>query len=393
MQILLEWAMRSSILILSGFLLLRASRVKDPSILLAACTAMLGCSLALPALTVAVPAVPLHVMRAPASISRIATEAAPAAAAPLDWRRAAVTVYFLVAGVLLLRLWTGLVLSQRLRRRSRATGQVIGGIEILESDRAASPVTLGIVRPAIVLPDDWRAWDRRRLNAVMAHERSHIGRYDPAVQVLSAIHRALLWHSPLSWYLHRSLVQACEQASDDAAVAAAGDRAFYAEVLLDFMQRGLRRANWQGVPMARYGRADERIHRVLDATVLTRGVSRRGAAAILLSGVLLTYALAAGQPQRAAAPKGKPPAREYFVHGAVRSPGSFALTVPTTVLRALVDAGGFQESANPNAIRILRNEGGKATEFRFRYDEVKNGKNAGQNIRLKPGDEIIVPGS
>ena len=96
------------------------------------------------------------------------------------------------------------------------------------------------MRPAIVLPGDWREWDAAKLDAVLAHERSHIRRRDPAVQVLSAIHRALLWHSPLSWFLHRRIVRVAEEASDDAAVAATRDRASYAEVLLEFMQRGVR---------------------------------------------------------------------------------------------------------------------------------------------------------
>ena len=47
-QFLVEWALRSSILILSGALLLRALRVKDPSIRLAAWTAILCGSLAMP---------------------------------------------------------------------------------------------------------------------------------------------------------------------------------------------------------------------------------------------------------------------------------------------------------------------------------------------------------
>ena len=49
-QFLAEWALRSSILILSGALLLRALRVQDPSIRLAAWTAILCGSLAMPAL-------------------------------------------------------------------------------------------------------------------------------------------------------------------------------------------------------------------------------------------------------------------------------------------------------------------------------------------------------
>ena len=136
-----------------------------------------------------------------------------------DWARAAVMIYVLVALALLLRLCFGLAMSLRLLRSSRATGQATEGIEIRESDRVAAPVTLGIARPAIVLPGDWRQWDGAKLDAVLAHERSHIRRHDPAVQLLSAIHRALLWHSPLSWFLHRRIVRVAEEASDDAAVA------------------------------------------------------------------------------------------------------------------------------------------------------------------------------
>src|SRR5208337_2385235 len=55
MQFLAEWALRSSILIVSGALLLRALRVKDPSLRLAAWTAMLCASLAVPALMAVLP--------------------------------------------------------------------------------------------------------------------------------------------------------------------------------------------------------------------------------------------------------------------------------------------------------------------------------------------------
>lgn len=80
-------------------------------------------------------------------------------------------------------------------------------------------VRVGIAE--IVLPDDWRDWDGDKLDAVFVHERSHILRRDPVVQLLSAVHRALLWYSPASWYLHQRIVRAGEKASDDAAMAMA----------------------------------------------------------------------------------------------------------------------------------------------------------------------------
>jgi hypothetical protein len=62
-QFLADWALRSSILILSGALLLRALLVKDPSIRLAAWTAMLFGSLTIPALSAVLPKVSLAVIR------------------------------------------------------------------------------------------------------------------------------------------------------------------------------------------------------------------------------------------------------------------------------------------------------------------------------------------
>jgi hypothetical protein len=233
-----------------------------------------------------------------------------------DWALAAVMVYVLVALVLLLRLGFGLAMSLRLLRRSRVTGQATEGIQIRESDRVTAPVALGIVRPAIVLPGDWRQWDTAKMKAVLAHERSHIRRHDPAVQLLSAIHRVLLWPTPLSWFLHRQIVRVAEEVCDDAAVAVTQDRALYAEVILEFIQRGVLGASWQGVPMAHYGRPDKRIHRILDGTALSRGVTRWGLAAILILGLPLAYLAATAGPQT------PPPALTTARVAAVESAGT-----------------------------------------------------------------------
>ena len=311
-----EWALRSSILILIGALLLRVLRVKDPAIRLAAWTVMLFGSLAIPALSVALPEVPVMVMRAatrPPETPAVLNQATPSqtAARPpdfsargdtgisrrFDWARATLTIYVVVAIVLLLRLCVGLAMSLRLLRNSQLTDRAMEGIEVRESDRVTAPVTLGVARPAIVLPGDWRQWDGAKLEAVLAHERSHILRLDPALQLLSAIHRAVLWHSPMSWFLHKRIVRTAEEASDDAAVAVTRDRARYAEMLLDFMRRGVRGADSCGVPMARYGRPDERIQRILDGTTLSRGVTRWNAAAILVMGSPIAWLVAAAHPQ------------------------------------------------------------------------------------------------
>jgi len=356
---LAQWALRSSVLILVGALLLRILRVKDPSIRLAAWTAMLCGSLAIPVLTAALPKVPLAALgmspapaAAPASVPAVNLQALPALPPPaarttaragllrpFDWARAAAALYALVAFALLLRLGVGLAMAARLVRASRPAGRAIGEIEIRESGRVRVPVTLGFFRPVIVLPPDWRGWDDATRNAVLAHERSHVLRRDPAIQVLSAFHRALLWHSPLSWFLHTRIVRVAEEASDDAAVAATRDRAFYAEVLMRFVRRGgARRAGWIGVPMARYGRPDERIHRILDETALSRGVTRWSLAAILLLGAPLAYIAAAAAP--AASPQ-KPPASTPAPASAPKAATEPAEARPASQSRASVAPTGY----------------------------------------------------
>lgn len=306
-QFVLGWTVRSSILIAVGAALLWALRTRDASIKLVAWTAMLAGSLAIPLLGAALPPLPLVIAhKAPPPV--LATDQplhpTPVADADagdgfqpipsrpsFDWPRAAAILYAAASAVLLLRIVLGLTLSLRLLRRSRATGLP----NVCESERVAAPVTLGILRPAVVLPLDWSDWDCATLNAVLAHERSHIERRDPAVQLLSTIHRALLWISPLSCLLHRWIVQAAEEASDDAAIAVTQDRTKYAEVLLGFIAKGLSPI---GIGMARYAHPEKRIERILEGLSVPRGTTRWSAAAIAILACPLAYIAAATSMQK-----------------------------------------------------------------------------------------------
>jgi polysaccharide biosynthesis/export protein len=83
--------------------------------------------------------------------------------------------------------------------------------------------------------------------------------------------------------------------------------------------------------------------------------------------------------------------KKYYLQGEVNKPGAVPLVVPTTVLEALVQAGGFRDFARKNKIRILRMKDGEQQEFKFDYNAVTKGKHLDQNILLEPGDMIIIP--
>jgi polysaccharide export outer membrane protein len=79
--------------------------------------------------------------------------------------------------------------------------------------------------------------------------------------------------------------------------------------------------------------------------------------------------------------------RKYYITGEVGRPGTFPLIVPTTVLEALTNSGGFREFANTKKITVLR----KGKVLKFNYNDVVKGKNMEQNVLLEPGDYIVVP--
>jgi polysaccharide export outer membrane protein len=83
--------------------------------------------------------------------------------------------------------------------------------------------------------------------------------------------------------------------------------------------------------------------------------------------------------------------KKYFIQGEVGRTGEFPLTIPTRVLEALVNAGGFKDFANKKNIIIMRGTDMRGTErIKFNYTEVIKGKHLEQNIYLQPGDIILV---
>jgi polysaccharide export outer membrane protein len=82
--------------------------------------------------------------------------------------------------------------------------------------------------------------------------------------------------------------------------------------------------------------------------------------------------------------------RKVYVIGEVSKPGTFPLASDMTVLQAIAEAGGFLEHANKGDVVVVRNVGGKEQRLKFNYKDVIRGKNTQQNVKLLPGDTIIV---
>lgn len=82
--------------------------------------------------------------------------------------------------------------------------------------------------------------------------------------------------------------------------------------------------------------------------------------------------------------------RTYYLIGKVAHPGEFPITHALTVLQAIARAGGFQEWAKKDDVKVVRRQQGQDTILKFDYGDIVDGK-VGGNFLVKPGDTIIVP--
>jgi polysaccharide export outer membrane protein len=83
---------------------------------------------------------------------------------------------------------------------------------------------------------------------------------------------------------------------------------------------------------------------------------------------------------------------KFNVLGRVAHSGSFPLSSDTTVLDAIATAGGFMDFAKETGVYVLRSTpGGGQKRLAFNYKDVIKGKHPEQNIKLEPGDTVVVP--
>jgi len=258
---------------------------------------------------------PLVVQNGERLTKKLRLPASNAAPIRVPWSLLALVVYGAVALYLAFRFVLGWYLSRRLRQSSQVipdpnvrmqfaaharAAQLHVVPRFAESDRLAVPLTCGVLRPSVLLPADWRTWDPETLDAVIAHEISHVARRDALTERLALLHRIVFWFSPLAWWLHRCLADLAEEASDQAALAAGLEPTKYAEILLGFfddLNSVSQRAEWQGVAMAKAGRAEQRLERILNGrTIMTTQIKKSVAALVVFSSVPAIILAASLQP-------------------------------------------------------------------------------------------------
>ncbi len=180
----------------------------------------------------------------------------------IQWSNIAAWAYRSIALALLGRIFVGWWLAHRL-----FTGSAPVDASFRESPLIAIPVVVGWIRPSILLPPEWRDWDQRKLEAVLAHESAHVRRLDSLSALLAGFTRSLFWFHPLAWWIEHRLALLAEQACDEACLCILKDRCEYARLLLEMasaVEGAGARVPGHVLAMARPSQVRQRIDAVLD---------------------------------------------------------------------------------------------------------------------------------
>lgn len=145
-------------------------------------------------------------------------------------------------------------------------------VELRRSAAIASPMTVGVLRPRVLLPAAADGWSAARVQAVLVHELAHVRRRDPLVQLAAQLGCALYWWNPLAWLAAARLRLEREHACDDRVLDAGIRPSSYAADLVAIARTmgpaALAPAGALGI--VDRSSTEARLFRILDATTPRR---------------------------------------------------------------------------------------------------------------------------
>jgi beta-lactamase regulating signal transducer with metallopeptidase domain len=285
----------------------------------------------------------------------------------------AATLYALVAGFLLIRLFTGLTLAMRLRNQAERArllpGDTFGNTDIRISRHIATPVTIA---DSILLPTSSAQWSEAKLRVVLSHECAHIRQHDFYIQLLASLNCAIFWFNPFSWWLQKHLSALGEAMSDHAALEQAESRVSYAEVLLEFATS----AQWPltGVAMARTSSLRIRIERLLSERLFEQSYEGRRRLPILAAAAGLIAVCASTSLVRVHAAQTSAVRSFTAASHAAQTPEGLNVTATTTSLApgntatvtiapGVKDFGNTSHGTSGNGVAAMQSEPGPSSGF------------------------------
>lgn len=375
-----------AVIIGCGALLPWIARIDAPAVRYAYWRMLAALCLALPWLQAARPAPPPAVSTVAAPAVVAVMSAARALPPPADVNWTAIAAAVIVAGIVLRLGWVaaGLVTLRRLRADCAACPPCDdhADLQTILGTRAsihyvpslAQPMTFGVRRPVVLLPESLRDHAPDIQRAVLAHELLHVQRRDWAWLLVEEGARAVCWFHPAAWWLISRVQLAREEVVDELAVMVTGRRRTYVEALLAF-------ADYTPlVPTAAFARRRHLFRRMMSVSREVAMPAKR----IVLSCAMMALVVATGSRYAVSAFPLQEPADQSSI--LKNKPGPLELRakpitpenpVPRRVNMAMAPYPAEAAAINASGVvtvRITLDELGRVAETRATHVDIKTDK-------------------
>jgi TonB family protein len=243
---LIAWSAQAACIVAIGGLLPTLLRLEAPAVRYTYFRALLALCLALPWMQGRQAVFARATMDdfAPVLIGVTTSAEAMTAASTIPWLTALAICVAL--GIVVRGTW--MAIGLRRLARLRTAGYVLPWCEDHDEPQRAlgtraeiryvvglrQPVTFGLRRPIVLLPDSLRAHALHVQRAVLCHELIHVQRQDWMGLVAEEAVRAVFWFHPGVWWLISRVQLAREEVVDELAMLATGTRRGYIEALAAF---------------------------------------------------------------------------------------------------------------------------------------------------------------
>jgi len=159
-------------------------------------------------------------------------------------------------------------------------------IELLLHEGILAPLTYGIWRPAVMVPNEGCEWGEDNLRRAIVHELEHVKRGDWMIQLAARLTVVFYWFHPLVWMAFRRLRVEAERACDDAVIRNE-EHTEYAEQLILLAGRMSKAQAQPALGMANRSDLSKRVAALLNSN------QRRGPAGLVAASSVLSVAVLA----------------------------------------------------------------------------------------------------
>lgn len=121
-------------------------------------------------------------------------------------------------------------------KRSRL---IIRPVNVMVHDRITTPVTVGILKPMIILPKTMDLKNEKTLEYVLTHELVHIKSFDALWKFLAVTGMCIHWFNPFVWLMYNTFERDMEVACDEKVITMLGEnvKKEYALTLIELAEK------------------------------------------------------------------------------------------------------------------------------------------------------------